>query len=86
MLIDTSTQPIGSNAQTVFDNINQDYIRIQLSELEESRIDWSSYISDGTVRLHSKKELRDHQVKALNTIRERLKEDELTKFSNDLSS
>ena len=68
MLIDTSIQPIGSNAQTVFNNINQEYIRIQLSELEESRIDWSSYISDGTVRLHSQKELRDHQIKALNAV------------------
>ena len=58
MLIDTSTQPIGTNAQSVFDNINQDYIRIQLSELEESRIDWSSYMSDGTVRLHPKKNSR----------------------------
>ena len=55
MLIDTSTQPIGKHAQSVFDKISQEYIRIQLSELEESRIDWSSYISDGTVRLHSKK-------------------------------
>ncbi|MDC1001894.1 DEAD/DEAH box helicase family protein [Alphaproteobacteria bacterium] len=80
MLIDTSTQPIGSNSQSVFDNINQDYIRIQLSELEESRIDWSSYISDGTVRLHSKKELRDHQIKALNAVRDGLAEDDRGKM------
>ena len=68
MLIDTSTQPIGKNAQAVFKNLTQEYIRIQLSELEESRIDWSSYINDGTVRLHSKKELRDHQIKALTAV------------------
>ena len=80
MLIDTSTQPIGKNAQSVFDKINQDYTRIQLSELEESRIDWSSYISDGTVRLHSKKELRDHQIKALNAVREGLEEDDRGKM------
>ena len=47
MLIDTLTQPIGSNAQFIFDNINQDYMRIQLSELQDSRIYWSSYVSDG---------------------------------------
>ena len=41
MLIDTSTQLIGKHAQSVFDKINQEYIRIQSSELEESRIDWS---------------------------------------------
>ncbi len=80
MLIDTSTQPIGKNAQSVFDKINQEYIRIQLSELEESRIDWSSYISDGTVRLHSKKELRDHQIKALNAVRDGLAEDDRGKM------
>jgi predicted helicase len=80
MLIDTSTQPIGSNAQSVFDNINQDYIRIQLSELEESRVDWSSYVSDGTVRLRSKKELRDHQIQALNAVREGLVKDDRGKM------
>ena len=80
MLIDTSIQPIGKHAQSVFDKINQEYIRIQLSELEESRIDWSSYISDGTVRLRSKKELRDHQIKALNAVREGLAEDDRGKM------
>jgi predicted helicase len=80
MLIDTSTQPIGKHAQSVFDKISQEYIRIQLSELEESRIDWSSYVSDGKVRLHSKKELRDHQIKALNAVREGLAEDDRGKM------
>ena len=74
MLIDTSTQPIGKNAQSVFDNLTQDYIRIQLSELEESRIDWSTYMNDGSVRLNSKKELRDHQIKALTAVRKGLEE------------
>lgn len=80
MLIDTSTQPIGKNAQSVFDNLTQDYIRLQLSELEESRIDWSAYIHDGSIRLHSQKELRDHQVKALNAIRSGLAEDDRGKM------
>lgn len=80
MLIDTSTQPIGKNAQSVFENLTQEYIRIQLSELEESRIDWSSYINEGTVRLHSKKELRDHQIKALTAVREGLMEDDRGKM------
>tara|TARA_B100000242_G_C42795022_1_gene369876 strand:+ start:33 stop:608 length:576 start_codon:yes stop_codon:yes gene_type:complete len=76
VLIDTSTQPLGKNSQSVFDKLSAEYVRIQQSELEESRIDWSSYMNDGSIRLHSKKELRDHQVKALNTIREGLKEDD----------
>ena len=74
MLIDTSTQSIGKHAQSVFENLNQDYIRIQLSELEQSRIDWSSYVNDGPVRLHSKKELRDHQTKALQAVKDGLAE------------
>ena len=80
MLIDTSTQPISQNAQQVFDNLSQEYIRIQLSELEESRIDWSSYINDGSLKLHSKKELKDHQIKALNAIRDGLKNNDRGKM------
>ncbi len=80
MLIDTSTQSIGRHAQSVFENLNQDYIRIQLSELEQSRIDWSSYINDGSVRLHSKKELRDHQIEALQAIKDGLAEDDRGKM------
>ena len=80
MLIDTSTQAVSKNAQSVFDNLTKEYIRIQLSELEESRIDWSVYIKDGTVRLHSKKTLRDHQIKALNAVRKGLAEDDRGKM------
>ena len=43
LLLDTSTQSIGKNAQAVFDNLTQDYIRVNLSELEQSRIDWLTY-------------------------------------------
>ena len=74
VLIDTSTQSIGVNAQSVLDNLDKGYNRIQLSELEESRIDWTSYINDGSVRLHSKKTLRDDQRFALEEIKKGLAE------------
>ncbi len=80
ILIDTSTQALGKNAQSVFDNLTQEYIRIQSSELEESRIDWSTYINDGKVSLRPKKELRDHQIEALKAIREGLSEDDRGKM------
>jgi len=80
VLIDTSAQPLGKNSQSVFDNLNTDYVRIQQSELEYSRIDWLSYINDGNVILHTKKELRDHQIKALNTICEGLDIDDRGKM------
>ncbi len=80
LLVDTSTQSIGKNAQSVFDNLTQNYTRIQLSELEESRIDWMTYVRAGEVRQRSKKELRDHQIQALEAIREGLEEDDRGKL------
>ena len=69
VLIDTSTQPISKNAETVFANLTQDYIRIQLTELEESRIDWTAYIQNNEVRLHPKKTLRDDQQDVLKEVK-----------------
>lgn len=74
LLLDTSTQSIGKNAQAVFDNLTQEYVRIHLAELEQSRIDWLTYIREDRVRLHSQKTPRDHQVKALKAVREGLSE------------
>lgn len=76
LLIDTSTQSIGPNAQSVFDNLTQDYIRVHLSELEQSRIDWLTYIREDRVRLHSQKTIRDHQIQALKAVKEGLQEDD----------
>ncbi len=80
VLIDTSSQPISKNAQLVFDNLTKEYVRIQLSEIEESRIDWSSYLDDGSINLSAKKELKDHQIKALNAVREGLESEDRGKM------
>lgn len=72
LLVDTSTQSIGKNAQSVFDNLEKEYLRIQLVELEESRIDWLTFVREDRVQLYAKKELRDHQVKALEKVKEGL--------------
>ena len=74
MLIDTSMQALGRNAQIIFDNLAQDYQRIQPSKLEDSNIEWLSYIRDGEVRLHPKKDMRDHQIEALNAVCDGLKQ------------
>jgi predicted helicase len=74
LLLDTSTQSIGKNAQSVFDNLTQDYVRVHLSELEQSRIDWLTYIREDRIRLHSQKSPRDHQVQAMKAVREGLEE------------
>ncbi|MDG0868000.1 DEAD/DEAH box helicase [SAR202 cluster bacterium JH702] len=70
VLIDTSNQTIGKNAQSVFDNLDKDYLRIQTTELEESRIDWTAYLNENRVHLKPKKEVRDHQIQAVEAVRE----------------
>ena len=72
LLVDTSSQDIGKHAQNVLDNLDKDYVRLPLEELEQSRIDWLTYVREDRVRLHSKKELRDHQSKALVAVKEGL--------------
>ncbi len=74
MLVDTSTESLGKNAQSVFDNLDKPYIRIQLVELEESRIDWMTFVRENQVKLSGKKELRDHQIKALKAVRKGFEE------------
>ena len=70
--MDTSSQDIGKHAQNVLDNLDKDYVRLPLEELEQSRIDWLTYVREDRVRLQSKKELRDHQSKALVAVKEGL--------------
>jgi predicted helicase len=74
LLVDTSTQDLGKHAQNVLDNLDKEYVRIPLEELEQSRIDWLTYVREDRVRLYSKKEPRDHQVKALKAVKEGLAE------------
>lgn len=69
ILIDTSTQNIGKNAQITLNNLDKDYLRIQGAELEQSKIDWLTFIRDEKVIIDDKKELRDHQIKALNEVK-----------------
>lgn len=80
VLIDTSSQPISKNAQLVFDNLTKDYVRIQLNEIEESRIDWTTYLDDGSINLSAKKELKDHQIKAFNSVLEGLEKEDRGKM------
>ena len=74
LLVDTSTQDLGKHAQNVLDNLDKDYIRLSIEELEQSRIDWLTYVREDRVRLHSKKELREHQVRALEAVKSGLAE------------
>lgn len=61
LLIDTSTERIGDNAQQVLDNLDKDYLRIPITELENSRIDWLTLVKEDRIRLRQKNTSLDHQ-------------------------
>jgi len=65
ILIDTSTQDLSANAKSVIENLNKIYQRIQISELQQTRINWLIYIKEKRIVLENKKEPRDHQIKAV---------------------
>ena len=68
ILIDTTLKDLGKHAQSTIENLNKPFIRIQINELETSRIDWLHYLSDNAVRFKKKNTLRDHQIQALESV------------------
>ena len=65
ILIDTSSADLSINAKSMLSNLSKTYQRIQKFELEQSRINWLSYIQDNTIVLNNKKTPMDHQFKAI---------------------
>lgn len=72
VIVDTTLKDFSSNLTAMLDNLDKDWHRIALSDLEKSRIDWSIYFRDKTVKLSESKVLRDHQKEALEAVREGL--------------
>jgi len=72
VVVDTTLKDFSSNLMAMLDNLDKDWHRIALADLEKSRIDWSSYFRDGTVQLADPKTLRDHQREALEAVRDGL--------------
>ena len=68
VIVDTTRRGFGPKAQKTLDRLSKDWNRIGLSDLEASRIDWSLFLKDGTVRLDPQKELRNHQREALDAV------------------
>ena len=68
MLIDTSIKPISKNAQTVFDNLSKEFVRVQTSDLNNSRINWNFYSNENEVSFHQKKKPLDHQIQAIDAV------------------
>ncbi len=65
ILIDTSNEDLGSNAQSMINNLDKSYQRIQKYDLENSRLDWLEYVENDKIKLSKKKEPLDHQIKAV---------------------
>lgn len=69
IIVDTTLRDFSANLTAMLDNLDKDWHRISLADLEKSRIDWSAYLRDKTVRLTEPKTLRDHQKEALEAVR-----------------
>ncbi|PLS20460.1 type ISP restriction/modification enzyme [Neptunicoccus cionae] len=74
VIVDTTLKDFSPNLKAMLDNLDRDWHRIALTDLEKSRIDWASYFRDQTVRLEEPKKLRDHQREALEAVRSGLAE------------
>lgn len=68
IIADTTKKDFGRNAKETLDKLSKDWNRIGIDELEASRIDWSQFIRTGAISLAPKKELRDHQLEALQAV------------------
>ena len=69
VIVDTTLKNFSSNLTAMLDNLDKDWHRIALADLEKSRIDWSSYFRDSTIKLNEPKTLRDHQREALEAVK-----------------
>jgi predicted helicase len=70
LIIETTGRPISANASDLFPALS---ITVTgLDRLEESPIDWSAFLINGEIRLEPPKELRPHQVDALDAVRKGL--------------
>jgi predicted helicase len=67
-VIVTTTSNWNEHANDALQNQQPPCIKIDLSALEASQIDWSVYQPKAAVQLKTRKVLREHQVRALNAV------------------
>lgn len=72
VLIDTTNQPIGERARKTLENLGERFTRLSLDEIDKSPIDWTAYIQKEKIRLAPKKELREDQIVALESVKKGL--------------
>tara|TARA_R100000322_G_scaffold42860_3_gene26966 strand:+ start:14861 stop:19633 length:4773 start_codon:yes stop_codon:yes gene_type:complete len=69
VVVDTTEGEWGKNAEEMISGQSIPVVRISLSHLRESRIDWSLFGVKGEAVLAEKKVLRPHQVEAVEAVR-----------------
>lgn len=74
LIIDTTEVAWSKNAEDALDGQNISTTRISMERLEQSPIDWRTYLADDQIVLAPKKEVRQHQREALDAVREGLSE------------
>ena len=74
LFVETTQGEWGKNAEDTLDDLHIPLNRINLTQMNESSIDWSVYFKDQKVVKREKKTLFDHQRKALEAVRDGLVE------------
>ncbi|MCB1471875.1 MAG: DEAD/DEAH box helicase family protein [Rhodobiaceae bacterium] len=74
MIVDTTGVQWGEHAEEALHDQIVETIRVGLSDLEDSGIDWAAFVDDETVKLVDRKTPRPHQVEALEAVRAGLAE------------
>lgn len=69
LIVDTTRKDWSEHAEAALQGQTIETQRIGLAELENSPIDWSVYAPSKGVKLKAKKELREHQQRALDAVK-----------------
>lgn len=72
LIVDTTRRDWSEHAETALQGQGVATQRIGLAELENSPIDWSVYAPNKPVKIKAKKELREHQINALDEVKKGL--------------
>jgi len=72
VVIDTTEVAWGTNAEAMITGQSIPVVRLSLSHLRESQIDWTIFGVRGEAVLSAKKTLRPHQIEALEAVRQGL--------------
>ncbi len=72
IFVDTTGTNWTDNAEATLRDQQMETLRVSLTDLEDSGIDWGAFADTGKVRLHEKKQPRQHQREAIGCVRDGL--------------